>query len=259
MMLNPMWKTANNNFKSFQVECFSEHRHKKKESHRAIHWFILDSVQMPSTLDAKKISNTHRNDGKKTFQNGNVVGERGVAGKRERKMFFLGQWVWFIFRGEFVSGMTIPLRLSDGWKLRVERNRSKSKDKETFWKIDSIFLSIFSLHFQFLIVPWCDFCLFLFIWWWKWCWEWRIRRIVGEVSQWIQDFKVLRFHFHPLLCAFHKTWHITHQWTFHVCLDYGEIKIFTLADGRNRIKSWLWMKFRECWQFCIRNFMLMFN
>jgi hypothetical protein len=37
---------------------------------------------MPSTLDAKKISNTHSKDGK-TFQNGNG----------ERKMLFLGQWV----------------------------------------------------------------------------------------------------------------------------------------------------------------------
>lgn len=27
-MLNPMWKTANNNFKSFEVECFSKHRKK---------------------------------------------------------------------------------------------------------------------------------------------------------------------------------------------------------------------------------------
>lgn len=36
--------------------------------------------------------------------------------------------------GKFVSGMTIPMRLSDEWKHKGknERNQSETKDKETF-------------------------------------------------------------------------------------------------------------------------------
>lgn len=57
------------------------------------------------------------------------------------------------FEGEFVSGMTIPFEII-GWMEKRKKKSEKPKDKETFWRIDSIFLSIFPL------VPMdvCDLC-----------------------------------------------------------------------------------------------------
>lgn len=145
-----LWTTANNDFKSFGVECFFLGSDEEK------HWFISDSVRMPSTLDAKKITSS-----RKTHTGGEwVSARRGKENfskwkRREReseeKNVVSRTMGLIYFKGEFVSGMTIPSRLSDGWKQETREIGSKNKDKETFWRIDSIFLSIFPLSVDFLM------------------------------------------------------------------------------------------------------------
>jgi hypothetical protein len=86
MKLNPMWKTANNNFKSFEVECFSKHR-KKKAIEQSIDLFWILSECHQRLMQRKSQIHTEKKEKLSKMEM-----------REERKMLFLGQWVWFIFR-----------------------------------------------------------------------------------------------------------------------------------------------------------------
>lgn len=127
---------------SFHRLARSGPNNRKKESH----WFISNSVRMPSTLDANKITSSeiHTELRKRKKLSKWKWRER----KREKCSFsdngfdlFLG---WIRKRNDNSSEII-------GWMEagREGRNRNKTKDKETFWRIDSIFLSIFPFALDF--------------------------------------------------------------------------------------------------------------
>lgn len=130
---------------------------KKKVIERFIDLFSILSECHQRLMQRK--SQIHTETKGKTFQNGKWG--RVWGGLEERKMFFLGQWVWFILgwiRKRNDNSFEII-----GWMEAVCRKKkivAKVKTKKHFERLIQFFFRFFfpsSLAFDF---RWSDFCFF---------------------------------------------------------------------------------------------------
>lgn len=118
-----LWETANNILNPPELSVSSSVRSREAKRTKKIEMPLIYFGFCPSAINAwckenNIIRATHAEKGRKSFQNGNSRGKRG----KEKNV--LSRTMGLIYsEGKFVNGMTIPMRLSDGWKHEGKNER----------------------------------------------------------------------------------------------------------------------------------------